>query len=288
MIAVSALAVVRGSRDRTKPVAPPPAPIAERPWLTNQAAAQVITADGTLGPLFGTLTLGGLAPTPEERARVDAFAKANDVRIDLDTVDDELVAIRFAVTYGGCCGYEGAEVLALRAHRPTRGGGCMREPATWVSDWSIAHDDGTHLRASVDHNRVTFRWERTLTADEVLERADATIGTEAAKLSRTTGDHLRSLGAGGFLLEVPYDQGDWESASRSRLGMSLTAERGRVNEVSVIIRSSEERTVEEALRARWGRPAIRDTVWTWRKGDRVIEADVVERTSATVTLRRAV
>src|SRR5687768_5811942 len=114
MITTSVLAVAWGARDRGKPPAPPTrAPVAETPWLSKEAASQIVGPGGTLGPLFANVMLGGLAPSAEERARIAEFASANRVKIDLEVDDDELVAIRFDVTYGGCCGYEGAEVLAL-------------------------------------------------------------------------------------------------------------------------------------------------------------------------------
>jgi hypothetical protein len=284
MVTASVLAVAWGARDRSKP-APREARAAERPWLSKEAAAQIVGDGGTLGPLFGTLTLGGLAPTAEERARIEAFADKHDVSIRLETQGDELRAIRFSVEYGGCCGYEGAEVLALRAHRPSRGGGCMGGPSTWVNHWALAHDDGTYLRASVEHNKATFRWEQTLTTDEVLARAEQVFLVDTAMLADHARDRWSSLGGGMFVLEVPYDQGNWESALRSGLGFTLTTEGRRVNELSIIVRSTNDRSVEEILKARWGRPTIRDEQWTWRKGDRVIEASL-GGSSASITMRR--
>ena len=94
----------------------------ERPWLTREATAQIVTVDGSLGPLFAGVELGGPPPTPDVRARINAFARANQVEIELDVADDTLVAVRFAVSFGGCCGYEAADVLALRLGRPDTGG----------------------------------------------------------------------------------------------------------------------------------------------------------------------
>lgn len=259
--------------------------MAEVPWLSKEAAAQIVAEDGNLGPLFTGLSLGGLAPSAEERERIARFARDNRVQIDLEVADDELVAIRFDVTYGGCCGYEGAEVLALRAHRPYLDGGCFGGPRTWLNNWAVGYDDGTYLRARVDHNRAVFRWERTLTTEEVLARAEAVLGTDTAKVARAAGDRWSTTATGVRVLEVPYVQGPWESAQRSDLGLSVTAERGRVVELAVVLRGTFDHRVEDILRARWGRPTVRDTTWTWRKGDRVIVAEVDGGESATVTLR---
>ncbi len=253
--------------------------------MSKEAAAQIVGDDGTLGPLFANVMLGGLAPSPEERARIEEFARANRVKIDLEVDDDQLVAIRFDVTYSGCCGYEGAEVLALRARRPHRGGGCMGGEPTWIDHWAITHDDGTYLRAHVDLNRVVFRWERALTTEELLERADATFGVDTAKLARTAGDRWRSLGAGAFVLELPYRQTPWEWISLEQLGMTIAADRGRVSELTLRV-TSDDKSIEDSLKAHWGRPSVHESTWTWRKGDRIIEADLVDMQTATVTVRR--
>lgn len=288
MVTASVLAVAWGARDREKPRPPAPTRAAEVPWLSKEAAAQIVGPEGTLGPLFANVMLGGLAPSPEERARIEEFARANRVKIDLEVDDDQLVAIRFDVTYGGCCGYEGAEVLALRARRPHRGGGCTGGDPTWINHWAITHDDGTYLRARVDLNRVVFRWERALTTEELLERADATLGLDTAKLARTAGDRWRSLSGGVFVLEVPYRQDTWdyEYVTPEQLGMTITADRGRVGELSMRVRTSDDASIEDSLKAHWGRPSVHDSTWTWRKGDRIIEADVVDMQTVTVTMRR--
>lgn len=286
MVTASVLAVAWGARDRGKPKAPPRvAHVPETPWLSKEAAAQIVGPDGELGPLFANVMLGGLAPSAEEQARIEGFARTNHATIDLEIVEDQLVAIRFDVTYGGCCGYEGAEVLALRAHRPTVGGGCMGGPKLWVTDWTT-ENDGTYLRANVDINRVTFRWERTLTADELLDRADETLGVDTAQLQRSANDRWRSVANGRYLLEVPYPQQRWDVPRAEELGLAIGADRGRVTELGVTVRSTEQRTAEDALKAKWGRPSVRGSTWTWHKRDRVIEAEVDEGVGARVTLRR--
>jgi hypothetical protein len=289
MVAASVAAVAWGARDRPTAegadvVAHPP----ERPWLAKEAAAQIVGPDGTLGPLFADLMLGGLAPSAEARARIAAFAHQNGVSIDLEVDDDQLVAIRFDVSYSGCCGYEGAEVLALRARRPSIGGGCMGTDERWLNDWSLQHDDGTHLRARVDLNRVQFRWERTLTSDEVLARADELVGRNTIALARTARERLRTLGTQRFVLEVPYAfDRHMETVESNALGMIVTSDLDRVTEVAFTLRDDGYRTLPDILKARWGRPTVRGSTWTWRKADRVIEASV-ENEYANVTVRRRV
>lgn len=285
MVAASVFAVVRGSRDRSKPkpVARTPAP--ETPWLSKDAAAQIVGEDGTPGPLFANLVLGGLAPSAEERARIAAFAKDNRVKIDFEVDDDQLVAIRFDVTYGGCCGYEGAEVLALRARRPTVGGGCMGGEELWVSHWSYAHEDGIHVDARVDHNRVMLRWERTMTTDDVLARASDLLGADTAHLARTQKDRWQARGPQRFSLSLPYEIDDWSYENLRDASISITEHRGRVDELTLTV-TDREHEIGDALKARWGRPSVNGSTWTWRKADRVIEADVEDSINAKVTLRR--
>lgn len=288
MVAASVFAVAWSARDRTKAApASVPAAITEVPWLSKQAAAQIIDADGTLGPLFSTLTLGGLAPTSDERARIAEFARANNVAIELEVVDDQLVAIRFDVSYGGCCGYEGAEVLALRAHRPTLGGGCVGGPKRWVNSWALTHDDGTFLRARVDINRVSFRWERTLSTDEVLAQAEELLDADTTALARRARERWSAVGRDRFALEVPYSSELYEDELFGRRNyLTITADRGRVAELALDVHAGDERSLRDALTAHWGRPSIRGSTWTWRKADRVIEADVDEGESAKITMRR--
>jgi len=287
MVTASVLAVAWGARDRTKPQPPKRTPVAEVPWLSQEAAAQIVGTDGTLGPLFANVTLGSLAPSGEERARIAEFARANKVAIDLEVVDDELVAIRFDVSYSGCCGYEGAEVLALRAHRPITGGGCVGGPERWVNAWTMTPGDGTFLHASVDINRVSFRWEQVLTTDEVLARADQVFDAETAEIARSAGERWRGIARQQFALELPYsfDSYDYD-LWRPRNGIVITADRGRVAELSLSVRPDGEHTLGETLKGHWGRPSVRGSLWTWRKADRIIQVDVDEGSDATITMRR--
>src|SRR5688572_21412806 len=111
-------------------------PIVETPWLSKEAATHILDGEANLGPLFEDVMLG--APvSPEARAKIAAFARENNVAIDLETIEGDLAAIRFAVTFGGCCGYEGADVLALRLGRPDTSNCCGCQE-TWIDDWSIA------------------------------------------------------------------------------------------------------------------------------------------------------
>src|SRR5690242_6881957 len=91
MVGGAALTVFLGTRRGDPPKELPPAhsPV-EDPWLTNEAAAQLIGPSGELGPLFKDVTLGGPAPSPEVRQRIDKFARANRVRIDFDVAENTL------------------------------------------------------------------------------------------------------------------------------------------------------------------------------------------------------
>ncbi|MGE5187027.1 MAG: hypothetical protein ACM31C_33480, partial [Acidobacteriota bacterium] len=160
----------------------PQPPVQDQPydphWLTREASAQVIGEDGTPGPLFAGVYLGGPAPSDAARARIAEFARRNHVAIELDVADDSVQAIRFDVTFGGCCGYEAADVLALRMHRPHTGGCCVCGADSWSDDWATTSDDGIYTRARVRVNRVAVRWERVLAPGELVERADALVGTD--------------------------------------------------------------------------------------------------------------
>jgi hypothetical protein len=74
--------------------------------------------------------------------------------------------VRFAVTFGGCCGYEGADVLALRLSRPQTETCCGCGRGTWIDDWAITSDAGVYMRASVRVNHVAVRWQRALALPE--------------------------------------------------------------------------------------------------------------------------
>lgn len=167
MVAGSVVVLVAGRRDHAEPRPPAPQVSEETPWLTPEAAAEVIGPGGNLGPLFTGVILGGTPPLPEVRARIAEFARTNNVDIDLEIVDDEVAAIRFEVMYGGCCGYEAADRLAARMRRPTTGGGCMGTVETWINDWATVVEEGVHMRARVHVNRLVVRWEPVATLPEI-------------------------------------------------------------------------------------------------------------------------
>jgi hypothetical protein len=260
MIAGTAIVVVVARRpEHDRQPAPHERPV-EAPWLTPEAAAQVIGADGGLGALFDGVELGGLPPTASTRARIAEFARANHVAIDLEVVDSKLAAIRFDVSFGGCCGYEGADVLALRLQRPSTGHCCVCGGDKWIDDWATATDGGVHVRARVRVNHVSVRWERTATVSEVIERADALMGAAIDRekwIEVESGRHYR--------VELPFP------SRRSDLSMNVLAERGHVTEVSFAFEDHGESA--EAMRARWGRPRIHGDTWTWQLRDRTISVE---------------
>lgn len=281
MIVGSVLVIGLGSRGDSAD--PPPAPRVspETPWLTHEAAAEIIGPDGTLGPLFHGVTLGGLAPSPEVRARIAEFARANNVGIQLEVVDDEVAAVRFDVTFGGCCGYEGADVLAKRLGRPRLDTCCGCREFDWIDDWAIALEDGVHMRARVRVNRVQLRWERVATFDEVLARAEHLLGADRGDISSDARDRWREIAAGQYVLELPYAFGGGSfgehvrAQDRDELGLSVVVDRRRIVEVSFTIGRMEREDVRGSLWARWGRPRVQSNhqTWTWHKPDRIVTAD---------------
>lgn len=285
MVAGTALVIVGGAR-REPPATPAIAAphVAERPWLGQEAAAQIIGAHGALGPLFDGLEVGGPAPAAEARARIAAFARAHDVELELEIVDATLASVRFAVTYGGCCGYEGADVLALRLDRPSNGG--CTHPQTWLDHWALVTEDGTYVRASVRVNRVDVRWERALTFAELLARADQLIGMDAASVRAAAAERwVAGLGDGDHLLAVPYAPADQrpypiDVRAPESPALRLTVEAGTIAEVSLVAgelgETSDARDAARgALRARWGRPAHRSGDGsTWRTAARTVTAEL--------------
>lgn len=288
MVAGTAIVLLLAARrsPETTPVAvPAPSPRPrEDPWLSKEASAQIVNDGGRLGPLFDGVVLGGPAPSKEIRDRVEKFARANDVEIDLEIVDERLDAVRFSVTYGGCCGYEGADVLAMRLDRPSVGGGCFGGAPMWINDWAITSENGTYLRASVRTNRVDVRWERTLTTAALLERANGLLDQDAVKLKAAEGKRWVEVGNRNTLA-VPYhfQAYGYEYAVDMRYaehGLELVVAHGRISEVSFLLPelSSDEgerrRNAEKALLASWGRPTKKsDELWTWRTADRYVTAE---------------
>jgi hypothetical protein len=198
-------------------------------------------------------------------------------------VDGTLSDIRFAVEYGGCCGYEGADVLALRLHRPHFGGGCIPTPREWADDWAMVTDAGLYARARVRGNRVEVRWEREASLTEVVAYTDGLLGQRLATVKRAAGDRWHAIDADRYLVEVPhlfesYGRGSsTPMAERTDLGLVVTVRAGKIVEVAARMSRFEEIPdgLETALRARLGRPnrAADDTL-SWHKRGRTVVSDL--------------
>jgi hypothetical protein len=288
MIVGSAAIILVVPRRPEPPARPAPAArVLERPWLTREAAAQIVGPAGGLGPLFSDVELGGPAPAPGVRARIAAFARANHVDLDFEVVADELVAVRFAVTFGGCCGYEGADGLARRFDRP-RTQACCGCTVDWVDDWTVALEDGVHVRGRVRVNRVEVRWERTITLAELLDRAERVIGEPRARVRATAGDRWTELDPGHrALLELPYPFARTNAFgapvkldARDDLGLQVVVEHGRIAEVSFALGAIDDeagRELATVLRARWGRPRSvghESNTLAWRSPGRSVTAEL--------------
>jgi hypothetical protein len=298
MLAGTALVIFLGARREPPPPAPPPPVHDAVPWLSKEAAAQIVNVGGAPGPLFADVHLG--LPLPAEaQARIAHFAKANNVEIALDVRDGVLAAIRFAVSYGGCCGYEGADVLADRMGRPATGNCCVCGPNTWIDDWTTVDDSGIHMRGRVRINRVLVRWEKTATFAEIIEQADSLLGAKREDVARRAGDQWYEIEPNRrYLLEVPFPvaaSNDYGSPppfeQRRDVGMSLTTYAGVITEVSVPLREpyGDGETPSElqvALTARWGRPRIREGTWTWRTTDRKVTAQLEQWPGPMLTITR--
>lgn len=277
--------VLWGRRPAAEPAAAAEPALAERPWLSREVADQIIGPGGTLGPVFVGITLGGPAPSREARARIVAFARRNDVSIQFEVADEELVAIRFDVTFGGCCGYEGVDALAARIGRPKHLGGCG-EPTYFYDNWATAHEDGTHVRGTVQVNRLSLRWERRISLEDVVARAETMLGTDRGTISANARERWLELDAGKrYLLELPYTFADTWEHIRTRpaeRGIQLLTDRRIVTELTLT--TDEDRT---RLKARWGKPRISGggDYWTWHKSDRTIVASFEDR-KTTITLSR--
>jgi hypothetical protein len=257
------IAVYRGAPQ--PPVPQPPAKHAhERPWLTHEAMEELVSPAGGPGPLFADLTLGGPVPARATRARVAAFARTNGIDIHLDVAGDELAAIRVGVTFGGCCGYEGADSFGRLLHR-TNIYECDCRP-TPADDWTSASNDGIGIHGHVAVNRVDVRWEAMLSLPEVLDRAEAIAGRPHATVRAHAGDHWHAT-AFDEVLELPFVSGP---AGYGGDGLHLEVERGRITEVSFKLFDVASDELAATLRARWGRPHVTDGAWTWRTRERVI------------------
>jgi hypothetical protein len=279
MVAGTALVIVVAPRASHQQTREPPVRQHEAPWLTPEAAAQIVGHEGSLGPLFEGAVLGGPAPSQELRARIAEFARRNHVEIDLEVIDDELAAVRFDVSFAGCCGYEGADVLALRFARPQTETCCMCGESKWLDDWATTTADGVYMRARIRVNRLVARWERTITLPELIERADGLLGMNATKFRHAAGDRWTELELDHrALIEMPYPFIKYaQLQSRYNLGVEVRVERDRIVEVSLQLRDLDDESTSElapTVRARWGRPRVVGDDWIWRTRDRIITAQL--------------
>jgi hypothetical protein len=288
MLVGTAIVVAVGARD-DKPAPPPDKPREQAPWLSNEDAAQVVTADGEPGPLFVGAALGAPAPAEPIRQRIAEFARAHNLEIDLEVSDDVLQAIRVVVTYGGCCGYEAADVLARRLGRPVTGTTTVTADL-WIDNWARV-SSGIHMRANVHINRVTLRWQRAATYAEILERAESLIGADREVVAKAAGTGWHELESGRrYLLEVPYPYvppGDWGTMpkwdQRDDLGMFVDANAGQITVVRLVLRPSwndENVDWKKLLEGRWGKAKIREYDWFWKTSDHLVTADLGVGSSA--------
>ncbi|HET9989021.1 MAG TPA: hypothetical protein VFQ65_10875, partial [Kofleriaceae bacterium] len=201
--------------------------------------------------------------------RIAAFARANAIDIHLDVADDELAAIRVGVTFGGCCGYEGADTFGRLLHR-TKLYECCGCGGTPANEWTSATDDGVGIHGHVTVNRIDVRWEAMLTLPELLDRAEAIAGRPRATVRARAGDRWRDHTV-DQVLEVPFAFAPQGYSDDD--GLHLDVERGRIAEVSFTLRDVTPDRLGDTLRARWGRPRIANDVWTWRTPERVITVD---------------
>jgi hypothetical protein len=298
LLAGSIVVMVVAHAKHTNPAVKRPAATkaSERPRLSPEAEAQIFGPGGRLGPLFDDVDLGGPPPSPEVRTRIADFARANDVDIRFEIAEGELAAVRVAVTFAGCCGYDGADSLARRLRQPGTAD-CSTCGPEWVDTWGFALDRSVHVRGHVHVNRVELQWERTETFAGLLDRAEALFGKG---LRETARDRLTELEPGRYLLEVPFvfDPGIMFSSgasgmwTRDDLEVELAAEHDRIAEVAMTIHGVEyDKRAEAALRARWGRPEIANReyeTWTWNRDDRTITVELGYPMKIAIRKRRAV
>jgi hypothetical protein len=285
VVAGSVLGMIVAARTPDPIVFAPVVKKTERPWLTREAKNQLVTSDGTPGPLFANVTLGGSPPSAEARARIAEFARANQLDIRLEVSNDVLRAIRLSVTFAGCCGYEGADSLARRFHRPKRQS-CIDCKGDWVDDWSIALDIGVNIRARVRVNRFDVRWEPTLSTTELLETADGIVGKQRAQVTKAVAERWIELEHGHYTLEVPYpfrhvSYGEYAAAlPDSATNLQIEAGHGRIDDVAFTLRDGDIDDVKVTMRAHSGRPHVDGSTWVWKKHDRTITAEVDDYSSA--------
>jgi len=281
LIAVSVAGMIFAARrPDPAPAAPPVTRAHERPWLSHQAMHELVGEGGRLGPLFADLAIGGPAPAAATRARIAEFARAHDLTIQFETHDGELSAVRVGVTFGGCCGYEGADAFASMLHR-TQIYTCCDCGGTPANDWSAASDDGLMIRGHVHVNHIDVRWEAPATLADVLERAESVLGEPRATVRAHAGDRWHDGELDTAELEMPYPF--VPDGYPVDLGLSLAIAHGRIAEVSIMLRDTTDEDIAAALRARYGRPHVAGEVSTWRTRDRVVTFDPSNWPTATFT-----
>lgn len=257
----------------------------ERAWLTRDAQDQLIGADGEPGPLFAGVTLGGPDPGTEQRAAIAAFAKANNVDIRLEVRGDTLVAIRASITFGGCCGYEAVDVLGLRLSRPRIYHCNDCSDYTPVDDWAYEPEPGVHVRFHTHVNALSVRWEPALSTDEVLDTAEAMLGTSIDKVKRTAGDRITEWEPHDYTLELPYDREHPPFEGNMQGGAAVHAHAGAVTQVALDVfapeppadaPADEPTPIEKLLRARYGRPHVDAETgeWSWHRHGHAITANI--------------
>ena len=293
LLLIGGISLLAASIPRRQPHAPVRrAHKTERPWLTREAQDQLIGEDGVPGPLFAQLTLGGPAPSPEQRASIAAFEHVNGIVIHLDVKDDTLVAIRASITFGGCCGYEAVDVLGRRLSRPRiyDCGDCSEY--TPQDDWAYQPEPGVHVRFHTHVNTLVVRWEPALTTDEVLDAVEAMIGEPIDKLKRASGDRIREIEPHEYMLELPYDADRPPFEGKPSIGAHVSIHAGVVREVALELYGDppadvEYAPLEKVLRARYGRPHIDDKTgeYTWhRHGNAITTTLSAYEAHATVTI----
>lgn len=283
VLLIGGIALLAASIPRSHPRAPRPRRVhaTERPWLSRDAQDELIGDNGTLGPLFAGVTLGGPPPSAEQRAAIAQFANRNGIEIRLEVHDDTLVAIRASITFGGCCGYEAVDVLGRRLSRP-RVYTCT-DCSDYIpqDDWAYEPERGVHVRFHTHVNTLAVRWEPALTTDELLDEVEAMLGTPIDKLKGRAGDRIREWLPQQYMLELPYDAAHPPNEGRYMPGMHVDTHAGVVSEVELDVLGDEPTgddppPIEKVLRARWGRPQVdaETGIWSWRRRGRVMTAEI--------------
>ena len=260
------LSVIYGAPQPAKK--PPPVHAHERPWLSREAMEQLVSPSGGPGPLFASLTLGGPPPDADTRNAVEAFASVNGIEIHLDVEDGELAEIRVGVTFGGCCGYEGADALGRLLHRTRR---YPDESARGVpSDrWNIVSDEGVNIHARVVVNRIDVRWHALWTVPELLDHAEALAGRPRATARARAGDRWHDDSVDDSWLDVPFAFSN-HPAESDQPGVHIAVEGGRVSDISFSLWPVDVAELRKTLRTRWGRPRVSAAGLTWHTAARDI------------------